>query len=754
MPYADVALNRPLKQTYQYEVPANLEWGTGVGALVEVNFSNATTIGCVTALSPTLHPELEGKRVLPIRRVVNPDYYIPEDVIELARWMADYYYCGIGEALSCVSMVGFNEASAKKVRVLSLVAAERWREQQTNATDAWKQLTPKQRRLAEAFLDNGNEPMTRQEIHDDFEIGVSVINRSLKSALIEESEVGAERSDGYDAPIPDTLEEPIELNERQAEAFEEVRAAIDSRRYETFLLHGVTGSGKTEIYLQAIGDVLRQGRQAICLVPEIALTPQTVGRFRNRFGDQVGVYHSRLSIGQKYDLWRAIEEGRVSVLVGARSALFAPFKSLGLIVIDEEHETSYKQSDPAPRYHARDVAIVRARQRSAAVILGSATPAMESYHNAEQGKYTLLTLPHRVSRLPLASTRVVDMGEEVVLRKNTSLLSRDLEDAIAERLEKGEQTILFLNRRGFSNFQMCSSCRTIPQCPDCDVGLTYHKGRDRMVCHYCERQELVLRKCPSCGADELSLIGMGTERVEETLHEAFPEARVLRVDLDTTGTKDAFIRAWKKITSGDADIILGTQMIAKGLHLENVTLVGVISADFALFQPDFRAAERSFCLLTQVTGRAGRGEKPGEVFIQTYQPRHYSIEFARQQDYAGFYDRERKSRQLLRFPPHQRLISLLISDRDGSRASSGAKTIANMLKQRASAWKEEGVAVFGATPAPMSRLRGRYRWRIVLRGPRPASVRRILTDTLDEWRRDKSNARLSVNVDVDPIDLM
>ena len=760
MQYADVVFNRPLKRPFTYSIPADLDWEVGVGGLVEATLNGRSAVGCVVAIQGALKPELEGKKILPLLAVVNPGYVIPEDILLLSHWMADYYYCGLGEAVCCASMIGMREMTAEVQRALTLSDPARWRralegDRAGEAPPEWKALTPKQRRLVECFLQAGARAMTRALISAEWNVGAAVVNKLLEKGILEERQIEVERADpyGYDLD-PDAP--PLLLNPHQEKSLQPVLQSLDDHAFAAFLLYGVTGSGKTEIYLRAIERTLERKRQAIMLVPEIALTPQTMERFRKRFGRQVGVYHSQMTLPEKFRLWKLIEAGRISVLVGARSALFAPFRSLGLIVIDEEHETSYKQSDPAPRYHARDVAIVRARQRRAVALLGSATPSLESFHNCEVGKYTLLKLPHRVSRLPMASTRLVDMREETTLRRNPSLLSETLKHAIGDRLEKQEQSIVFLNRRGFSCFQVCLECKAIPRCSRCDVSLTYHKGLNKLVCHYCDRALQPLKVCSDCGSDQVDMVGMGTERVEETLAEVFPQARILRIDLDTITTRNAFLRAWRKITSHEVDIILGTQMIAKGIHLENVTLVGVISADFSLFQPDFRASERAFSILTQVTGRAGRGERPGEVIIQTYQPGHYSIQHAMRQDYDGFYRQELRSRELMRFPPRQRLVSLLFADTDHDKAFQAARGCASALKTRSRAWPLSEVAVFGATPAPIARLRGKFRFRILVRGLKPAVMRAVIDGGLEEWRRQGAGAAQfdAMTIDVDPMDLL
>jgi primosomal protein N' len=550
-------------------------------------------------------------------------------------------------------------------------------------------------------------------------------------------------------------EAPHVLTPEQDKAFARIRGAMDAGRFETFLLYGITGSGKTEIYLQAVARVLAEERQAIVLAPEISLTPQAVARFRARFGSRVGVYHSQLSRGQKYDLWRRIASGRVQVLVGARSAVFAPFANLGLVVVDEEHEHSYKQSDPAPRYHARDVAIWRARFAGVPAILGSATPSLESFFNAQQGRFTLLELTRRVGEAVLPDVRLIDMGALVREERQTRLISDPLVEAIARRLEAKEQVILFLNRRGFSSFLLCMACRTVVRCGHCDVVMTWHKSVRRVICHFCGDEQPRPSHCPECGEPAPSPIGAGTERIEEEVRRLFPQARVLRIDLDTTRGKHGFLRMWDAIEGGGADILLGTQMIAKGLHLERVTLVGVISVDHTLFLPDFRAAERAFAQLTQVAGRAGRMARRGEVIVQTFVPHHYAIQRAVAHDCEGFWRQELHIREMLRFPPHQRLLRVLASSLKADRVEVRARRLGQLLRERTARVNDyRSLTVLGPVPAPIERLQDRTRWQIVLRGSSPALMRRLLFDALAVYEREKGRTGVSLKLDMDPLDLL
>jgi primosomal protein N' (replication factor Y) len=528
------------------------------------------------------------------------------------------------------------------------------------------------------------------------------------------------------------------------------------------LLHGVTGSGKTEIYLQAIRAALNRACTAIVLVPEISLTPQTVERFKGRFAeaqDAVAVLHSHLSEGERHDEWHKIHSGRARIVIGARSAVFAPLKNLGLIVVDEEHETTYKQEE-APRYHARDVAVVRAKIEKCVIVLGSATPSLESYHNATIGKYRLVTLTQRVDQKQMPLMRVVDLRQERRKEKKAAILSEKLSQAIGDRLEKREQTILFLNRRGFSTSLLCSHCGEARNCPNCSVALTFHqhflqggsarRGETmpgRLSCHLCGHTAAVPKKCPACGQDALIYYGFGTEKVESTVAQIFPKAVVRRMDADSMTRKEAYRETLQNFRTGKIDILVGTQMIAKGLHFPNVTLVGIINADLALHLPDFRAGERTFQLLTQVSGRAGRGETPGEVFVQTYTPFSPSIQFARHHDFAGYFHQELEFRECCYFPPFKHAILITVRSAHEGRAKLSAET----LKRRLREGLPEEFILADATPAPLEKLQGQFRFHILIRGEAIMRLSRLVRETLDKLPFPED---VTVTVDVDPYQLL
>jgi len=556
--------------------------------------------------------------------------------------------------------------------------------------------------------------------------------------------------------------EPLPLTQEQEVVYTRIAASVEERVHEVFLLHGVTGSGKTEIYLQCIQLCMEQGRQAVVLVPEISLTPQMVERFKGRFGSGVAVMHSRLSVGERYDEWRKIREGKAMVAVGARSAVFAPFANLGLIIVDEEHESSYKQEEN-PKYHARDVAVRRAEQGGAVVILGSATPSLESYYASRARKDihfspVLLEMPSRALGNELPKVEVVDMREELKAG-NRSMFSRGLHAALAARLDRGEQTVLLLNRRGFSTFVMCRSCGYVAGCPDCDISLTYHSRSDNLRCHYCGHAEPAPKVCPECGSEHIRFFGTGTQRVEEELGKLFPGIRVIRMDVDTTTEKGSHEKLLNQFRDKKADVLLGTQMVAKGLDFPDVTLVGVITADSALNLPDFRAAEKTFQLLTQVAGRAGRHQLPGEVVVQSYTPEHYSIVHASGHDYDSFMREELNHRRVLGYPPYCRFILATLSHEQLPVLLRLAENYALNIqgKARTRRWygslddsSPDVLELLGPVASPMPRLKGRYRFQCIIKWRGSIDVIGLVREVAEELEDSAKDTGLQISIDVDP----
>ncbi|MDZ7372652.1 MAG: primosomal protein N' [candidate division KSB1 bacterium] len=556
------------------------------------------------------------------------------------------------------------------------------------------------------------------------------------------------------AGLPIEPASEVRLTEEQENAVRQVVEAIEKGGYAAFLLHGVTGSGKTQVYIEALKKVREKGKAAIVLVPEIALTPQMVQRFRAHFGDEVAVLHSRLSEGERFDAWQLLRSGKKTIALGPRSALFAPLENLGLIVVDEEPEISYKQMESAPRFHARDTAIMRAYMTRSVVLLGSATPSVESYYNAKTGKYTLLELTRRVDEIPMPKVELVNMTKEPRPEGKMPVFSRLLKQKIEEKLQAGEQIILLQNRRGYAPLLVCKECGFVETCRNCHISLTYHLAGHRLRCHYCNYSQTAPETCPKCGGINLVYKGRGTQRVEQEIQALFPHARVVRMDLDTTVRKWSHDRILSAFGRGEYDILLGTQMVAKGLDFPNVTLVGVVTADFGLFFPDFRAPERTFQLLTQVAGRAGRKGKQGEVIIQTFSPWHFALVCASRHDYRSFYEREIHDRYPLGYPPFGRLVAVHFRGRSAEETSRLARHFGSELRTRA-----RNFTVVGPSPSPLSRIRGLYRWQLLARqlrrvDPTGAEMRTAIKAVYDELQEEARRKHITIVIDVDPVSLM
>lgn len=612
------------------------------------------------------------------------------------------------------------------------------------AQESLPQRAEKQKEVLRYFVEH-TEPVELRQLLTQLNISASTVKALVEKEFLAEQDMEVYRDPYENRNFKRT--EPLPLTDDQQRAIVPILGTIENKLHEVFLLYGVTGSGKTEIYLQSIQDVIEKGREAIVLVPEIALTPQMVNRFKGRFGNLVAVLHSGLSAGEKYDEWRKIQRKEVKVVVGARSAIFAPFENLGIIIIDEEHETSYKQEE-MPRYHARDVAIERARKNNCPVVLGSATPALESFARAQKGVYKLLSLPTRMNKRALPAVEIIDMREEL-RAGNRSMFSRKLFELLKERVERKEQSVLFLNKRGHSSFVMCRDCGYVMNCPNCDISLTYHKVKEQMKCHYCGFESYVPNHCPECSSDYIRYFGTGTQKIEDELGKILPEARVIRMDVDTTGKKGSHERLLKEFHEGKADILLGTQMIAKGLDFPNITLVGVLSADTMLHLPDFRSSEKTFQLLTQVSGRAGRHELPGEVIIQTYTPEHYSVELAGTQDYDRFYNREMLMRKAHHYPPFYYLTLITISHEQLMTVVSATEKIAAFVRSRIS----NQAVVLGPAASPIPRINNRYRYHCLIKYKREPELNKTLKAILDQYQNDTKSGLL-VSIDVNPFILM
>ena len=746
---ARVTLDVAVRREFDYLVPEELEPSVHEGTRVKVPFGPREVMGVVTAvLDESPHGNLRE-----IIKTVGGQALVTPPILRLVRWIADYYCCAPEIAMKAVlpdAVRKEEEGWRERLYVRALPQhgeppkLTKRQEDLWTIVEEWRELP-----LQELVRLAGTTSATIRKLED--------------KGLVSIAPQISERDPYANEHILPT--QPLELNAQQATALESIVDSMErlAKREEdeakpvgdnVFLLHGVTGSGKTEVYLQAIAYALGQGKGAIVLVPEISLTPQTVERFKARFsqGPQqtlVAVLHSHLSAGERHDEWHKIRQGRARIVIGARSAVFAPVEPLGLVIVDEEHEHSYKQEE-APRYNARDLAVVRGQQEGAAVVLGSATPCMESYHNVQRKKYGLLSLTERVDNIQMPIVRVIDMRSAARKEKGVGIFSPQLREAILQRLEKNEQVMLFLNRRGWSSSLQCPECGFVAECPNCSVSLTYHRAAQQLMCHICGHIETAPKKCPEtkCGNVAIRFSGLGTEKVEAALEKGFPSARVKRMDSDTLKRKEDYRRILGDFRTGKIDILVGTQMIAKGLHFPNVTLVGIIHADLSLHIPDFRAGERTFQLLTQVAGRAGRGEVEGEVYVQSFTPFHPAIQYARRHDYVGFYEQEIEFRQQLNYPPVGRVALLTLRGRSEDRV----KFVADHLRREMdTVAKELGeVVVAGPAPAPLLRAENFYRYQIMLRTSRMPQLSRKLS-ALRETLQIPEDLRLVI--DIDPMSL-
>ncbi|WP_100373255.1 primosomal protein N' [Bacillus sp. FJAT-45037] len=645
---------------------------------------------------------------------------------------------GIEKGLLDVNYVVKDKGNKKTERVLSL--ADKHQTLQT-LLDGISTRATKQRDVV-IELHKSNRPVKSLDLLNTLETTRATLTSLLKSGVVIESDVEVYRDPTAGMEIERSV--PLSLTAKQEEVITPILKTIESNKHEPFLLHGVTGSGKTEIYLQSIDQTLQKGKEAIVLVPEISLTPQMVDRFKGRFGSKVAVLHSGLSMGEKYDEWRKIHRHEVQVVVGARSAVFAPFTNLGIIIIDEEHEASYKQEE-APRYHARDVAMFRGEYHQCPVILGSATPALESYARAKKGVYTLLSLLERVNNRAMPTVEVIDMREEL-RTGNRSMFSTDLLEKMQDRLKKKEQMVLFLNRRGYSTFVMCRDCGYVATCDHCDISLTYHRSHHNLKCHYCGHEEPMPEVCHSCGSDHIRFFGTGTQKVEEELTRVLPEARVIRMDVDTTRKKGSHERLLKAFGKGEADILLGTQMIAKGLDFPKITLVGVLAADSMLHIPDFRSSERTFQLMEQVSGRAGRHDLLGEVIIQTYTPEHYSIELVKSHDFHQYFDMEMQQRRQGGYPPYYYLTLIHVSHPELTKVIGVTEKLTRFLREQLA----NETIILGPVASPIARIKDRYRYQCMIKYKNEPKLVNTLREIQQHYLKETSQGDLLISIDLNP----
>ncbi|MBV9504639.1 MAG: primosomal protein N' [Acidobacteriia bacterium] len=799
--FCDASLPVPLDQPFTYSVPETLRHRVREGSRVLVPFGARR----LTAVILRCHDEPPSMAARPVLRLIDSEPVLNAELLALGRWIAGYYCAPLGEVLRGMlplaaevrqgKIWSLTDSGRDAARQLMLdagpqdpaVSVLRMLEKRPLSAAYLTKLSPSADKAIRALERRGfivaeqtqtdrdplRSPAERLRIELTAAERTGKFNKSERELLaFLEMHPGSHNLKDLDGtlknaspaarslarkglvtlhpepiPVAASGRPPHVLNAPQQAAFDAMRRAIEQHEYRIFLLHGVTGSGKTEVYLKAIDAVLAEGRSALLLVPEIALTPAMAGQFFGRFGDRVAILHSAFTDVERSEQWRRIRSGSASVVVGTRSGVFAPVANLGLIVVDEEHDGSYKQEE-TPRYHGRDVAIVRAQAAGACVVLGSATPSLESRYNAERGKYTLLELPGRIEARPMPTATLVDMRQEFLETRKQAVFSRRLLEAIAQRLSNREQTIILLNRRGFSSFVACRACGDRIQCVNCSLTLTFHKRDNRLLCHYCSYAQRVPSVCPKCASEHLYFLGLGSERVEEELHQAFPAARTARLDRDTVTGKRQYEQILRDFREGSYDILVGTQMIAKGHDIPNVTLVGVVSADVGLGMPDFRAAERTFQLLTQVAGRAGRGNLPGIVLVQTINPDHYAVRLAAAQDYQTFYEKELAFRRALHYPPFSAMANVLVhSDRNevALRMSSELSLLLTPAPEK--------LRVLGPAEAPVLRLKNEYRYQFLIK----AASRKTLNELLQKIRCfavDHKWPATALVIDVDPLSLM
>ncbi len=800
--YCEVAMPIPVDRLFTYELPLTLRHRVAPGCRVQAPFGSRILTGVVMRT----HAESLAHGVRQISSLRDEEPVLDRELLDLASWIAEYYCAPIGEVIkgmlplggemrrstrysltdtgrqvarqliirpdsdAASQLLGLLEERARSLSYLAskvdkprerlrpliqrgwVVAEDREEERDPLRASA--------ERLQAEFVSRGEDGAKLKKYerellaflelhpgqHNVAELGEQVKRASEAARAL--ARRGLIRLEVENLRPPDGFarEAPI-LNSHQETAFEEIRSALETGAFQTFLLEGVTGSGKTEVYLRAIEATLALGKTTLLLVPEIALTPAMAGQFFHRFGKQVAVLHSAFGDAERAGQWRRIRNGQARVVAGTRSAIFAPIQNLGLVIVDEEHDGSYKQEE-TPRYHGRDVALIRARNAKAVAVLGSATPAIETRFNAGNNKYRRLLLPERVAQRPMPAVKIVDMRVEFLETKRQATFSRELLEQMRIRLGQGEQIMLLLNRRGFSSFMVCRACGERLLCENCSVVLTHHRRDRRMLCHYCGFAAKIPSACPACGSDHVQFLGAGSERIENELHDHLPTARIARLDRDTAAGKGSFESILNAFRNGDIDILVGTQMIAKGHDIPNVTLVGVVLADIGLGMPDFRAAERSFQLLTQAAGRAGRGDTPGLVVIQTLNPDHYAIRFAAEQDYEHFYEKELEFRKWLRYPPFAAFANVLVRAEKQEEALRLATELGYMLNP-----PPDGVRVMGPAEAPVARLRSEFRYQILLKAIKRSTLRETLRALRAYAEKEKWRAA-ALTIDVDPVNLM
>ena len=737
---AEVIINSKAKQlnrTFDYNIPKELENLILIGSKVLVPFGRFKTLEEAHVV------KIKEKSEYEIKDIAKVENGLTDKQIELANWMSNRYFCNVSDCIRLMQTPGTNAKDVNKRiqdKKINVVYLKKDYEEINFEIQTQKLKSEKQIRILNFVKDN--EGCTIPDIEAFTDCSRAIVNTLIKNGYLELVEQKVERNPLENKNIENTNN--LKLIEEQQNAFNKISMSMDSQKYEEFLLYGVTGSGKTEVYLQLIDKVLKKEKSAIVLVPEISLTPQMLDRFISRFGKEtIAVLHSKLSIGERHDEWKRIKENKAKIVIGARSAIFAPVKDLGIIIIDEEHDSSYK-SEASPKYDAKEVAKKIAKQENVPLVLGSATPDLRTFYNAkETGKITLLELTKRANNSNLPKVEIVDLKQELA-NGNRSMLSFDLYQAIEQNLKDKLQTILFLNRRGYSTFIMCRNCGYTVKCKNCNISMTYHSYENKLKCHYCGYEENVVTKCPECGSDKIRYFGTGTQKLEQEILKQFPQAKTIRMDVDTVTKKNSHEQILNKFKNDGIDILIGTQMVVKGHHFPKVTLVGVIAADSSLNIDDYRATERTFQILTQVAGRAGRENLPGKVIIQTYNPENFSIQDAQKQNYQEFYETEITLRKQLKYPPFCDIIIIgfnSLNEAEIKRVSN--KAYEYLIKNL----NNEEFKTFKPMPSPIDKIQNRFRWRIIIKGNMNELANEVLNDLLKEiYSENYKNTKVSVDV--------
>ena len=728
---------KKLNRTFDYNIPKEYQDIVSVGTKVLVPF------GKMKSLEEAHVIKIKEKSQFEIKDIAKVETGLTDKQIELANWIANRYFCNISECIKLMQTPGTrtkninNRIKDKKINVVYLK-----KEFENIAFEIETGIikSEKQQRILKFVKDN--EGCTVADIENFTDCSRAIVNTLVKNGYLEISEIKIERNPLINKNIKQN--EKLQLTEEQEKAFKKVKNSIDEHRFEEFLLFGVTGSGKTEVYLQLIQEVLEKNKTAIVLVPEISLTPQMLDRFIARFGkEQIAVLHSKLSVGERHDEWERIKEGKAKIIIGARSAIFAPVNDLGIIIIDEEHDSSYK-SESAPKYNAKEIAKKIANENKIPLLLGSATPDLTTYYQAkEQNKITLLELTKRANNSELPQVEIIDLKQELA-NGNRSMLSMELYQSIEENLKNKLQTILFLNRRGYSTFIMCRNCGYTVKCKNCDISMTYHSYENKLKCHYCGYEEKLVKICPECGSDKIRYFGTGTQKLEQEIQKQFPQAKTIRMDVDTVSKKNSHEEILNKFKNENIDILIGTQMVVKGHHFPKVTLVGVIAADSSLNIDDYRATERTFQILTQVAGRAGREKVPGKVIIQTYNPDNFSIQEAQQQNYKKFYETEIALRKQVKYPPLCDIIVLGFNSTDEQEIKKVSEEIFLKLEERID---KEQFKIFKPMPSPIDKIQNKYRWRIIIKGNMTKEANKIFNEILKEvYQKNYKNTKITIDV--------